>query len=620
MHRSQIYLDKSVKNGETDMSKTDKESKFVTLLAAENSANDVDDRIEKYEWSGSLADVEYDAQYKLITTDTLEIVQRKIEQYLIDVRFEDSFMVRQSGKVMIMTRQVDTVSIEPNQDGTLPDRKLPVFYEPSLSLQNFKEFTRNDPIWYPVEKRYGTRVNVEWKKMNPSNVWLDAPNRPRYDGMFMSPYPYGKKYLADNIIQDLDEKLGKKYFNTFDGWPLEPLFDEQGQDMPEKCELIKNHLLNNFCDGETEVYNWVMSWFAHKVQLPHKKVGTAINITGDEGSGKGLIFKLVMSGIISGSHFIHTGKMSTLTSRFAALDNCIMCFADEAIFTADKSQVDALKTLISEDTLSVERKFIDEKMQKSFCDFGFSSNHMMIGGISFNDRRNLVIESKSMAHWTDPERKAHFDPILKEIYDNEREGLRAFFGVLLKWDLSKHNLRFPPESKIRGEQKEMFADSHDKWWKQCILDENFGHNFGLKDDALLRWNDATAPYKNLNVIPKSVLYKSYRGWCKDHSEKYILVEGKLWKAMKKSCPSMFDLGLNIRKNFKGDSEVCQLMQYTEQDQLRCLVLPSISDCKLDYKSYFKSDIPEFEDDYDAEIVQEEIPTEFYSEDLDDIPF
>ena len=204
-------------------------------------------------------------------------------------------------------------------------------------------------------------------------------------------------------------------------------------------------------------------------------------------------------------------KIEQLIGRFASMDNALMIFADEAIFTADKAQTDAMKTIISEETLTVERKYQDQRMTRSFGDLVISSNQPLIGGISFNDRRNLVVKSKSMAQWTAGERRKYFDPIFSEIYDNDMEGLRAFMGVLLKWDLAEYNLRFPPESEARGEQKLMAMDNTTRWWFTTISDENFGPYFGLRGDEVLRWSEATTTSKERDVVPKPALYKSYLG-------------------------------------------------------------------------------------------------------------
>lgn len=558
--------------------------------------------IKQRKWTGSKDDLEFCKENDLLNDETLPLVQEQIERYLIDDYFEDVALVKAGGAVVVMVREVDTEHMKRNEDGSLPKRRPPVFYQPFKTFANWSSFYRNRKILFPKSQGSGRRISYVWKEENPATIWLDSIHRPNYDGMMMMPWAWGEKHLADDFFENMEKDHGRKLLNTFDGWPLDPLFDENGEAMPDKCLRIRKHLHNMFCDGETEVYNWVMAWLAHKVQKPHQKIGTAINITGDEGSGKGLIFKNVMGGIVSGSHFIHTGKIEQLTGRFAAMDNALFIFADEAIFTADRSQTDSMKTIITEETLTVEKKFQDHQTKRSYADLGISSNGPLIGGISFNDRRNCVVQSGSVASWTGAEREEYFGPIFDEMYQDDNEGLRAFFGVLLKWDLSKYNLRFPPESKIRGEQKLMAAEAHDLWWMQCLLDENFGHSFGFKNDELLRWDDAHTTAKGVNVVPKAVLYQSYLGYCDEKGEKYPLKETTLWKKLQVSCPAMFELGVNIRARFQEGSEVCRLLNITGKDQLRCLVLPRIDDCKTDFQSYFKSPLPEFQPEPDAETM------------------
>ena len=101
----------------------------------------------------------------IIGMNTIELIQSKIERFLIDVIFEKNSMVTQDGKTVIMTRTLDTVHVEPNEDGSLPDRKPAKFYKGHSNIANWKEGWRNRKIFYPVAKAYGKKVNYKFDKV-----------------------------------------------------------------------------------------------------------------------------------------------------------------------------------------------------------------------------------------------------------------------------------------------------------------------------------------------------------------------------------------------------------------------------------------------------------------------
>ncbi|XSC48595.1 hypothetical protein ACF1BQ_031240 [Bradyrhizobium sp. RDT10] len=71
-------------------------------------------------------------------------------------------------------------------------------------------------------------------------------------------------------------------YNHWQGFAVEP-------DPPSSCARFLDHLRDNICAGDDNAYQWVIRWFAHMVQRPWEKPGTALVLKGRKGAGKDTI-------------------------------------------------------------------------------------------------------------------------------------------------------------------------------------------------------------------------------------------------------------------------------------------------------------------------------------------
>jgi len=75
------------------------------------------------------------------------------------------------------------------------------------------------------------------------------------------------------------------YFNMFTG--LAHTYDPTFEVDTSNFNLVTQHLLEVWCDGNVKHYNWLISWFANIVQCPAQKVGKAIVLhSTSQGAGK----------------------------------------------------------------------------------------------------------------------------------------------------------------------------------------------------------------------------------------------------------------------------------------------------------------------------------------------
>ena len=68
------------------------------------------------------------------------------------------------------------------------------------------------------------------------------------------------------------------FYNLWRGFPVQP---RKGD-----CSKFLAHLHDNVCQGNDELYAWVLAWFADIFQRPAIKCGTALALRGKQGTGK----------------------------------------------------------------------------------------------------------------------------------------------------------------------------------------------------------------------------------------------------------------------------------------------------------------------------------------------
>jgi phage/plasmid-associated DNA primase len=123
----------------------------------------------------------------------------------------------------------------------------------------------------------------------------------------------------------------------------------------------------------------------------------------------------------------------------AHLETAIVVFADEAFWAGDKQGEGTLKTLITSDTIRVERKGIDSKSARSHVYLIMASNSDWVVPASGDERRYLVLDVSSKRR----QDHEYFAALEREWQAGGRE---AFMHYLLHLDLSSFNVRKVPQS------------------------------------------------------------------------------------------------------------------------------------------------------------------------------
>jgi hypothetical protein len=190
------------------------------------------------------------------------------------------------------------------------------------------------------------KVYLQW-----APLWLANKNRRSYDGVEFYPDPAN--------IQGTP-----RYFNTWRGLSCIPS-TLPAIDRKLKYKTFYDHLLTNMCSGNEELFNWVFAWFAHMLQRPRERVGTAIVLRGKMGSGKTKIGEVI--GSLFPSHYFLVDDPRYLTGNFNAhMASCLLLQVDEGFWAGDKAAEGRLKGLITAPFQMIEAKGIDPIRLKNY--------------------------------------------------------------------------------------------------------------------------------------------------------------------------------------------------------------------------------------------------------------
>lgn len=120
---------------------------------------------------------------------------------------------------------------------------------------------------------------------------------------------------------------------------------------------------------------WILDWCADILQDPSNKPGTSLVLVGAHGAGKTFLGEHVMSKIIGPSHSVQVNSIESLTKQFNALaENKVFVQCDEAMHSHQKEVAAKLKSLITDETMTIEQKFVNSYKAPSHSRFLFTSN------------------------------------------------------------------------------------------------------------------------------------------------------------------------------------------------------------------------------------------------------
>lgn len=461
-------------------------TKWLELMMACHHATAGEGRDEFIEWSTGDPTYASDGwiigrRWDSLHTDTggRRITEKTLFKALVDARRAD-LLPRTSAEEDF---QDDLTEIQPGSEG---DEDLAAYDEGDpafgpLERMNAKGYCAVNEngrfMIYRPKKDYSmvSRANpdprIYWETYRKTD-FLDILSNVRIPNSTGGTVPLAAEWLKwggrttyEGVAFDPGNRIPKSahVLNLWTDWAVQPAKGD--------WSLLKQLLLEGLCDGDEKAYEYVLDWSAHMVQRPDEQAEVAIVFKGHKGTGKGTFGRALYQ--LCGRHGMHISNQQHFTNHFNAhLRDCILLFADEAIWAGDKKAEGSLKALITEPTLVIEAKGKDVVTARNYLHVVMASNEDWVVPASMEDERRFFVTE----------------------VNNKFKGNRAFFDALhaqlkngglqaMLWDLKTRNIRdFHPRVRVPqtaalAKQKLSSLDYLDAWWYESLCRGSFGEGF-----------------------------------------------------------------------------------------------------------------------------------------------
>lgn len=273
-------------------------------------------------------------------------------------------------------------------------------------------------------------------------AWRSDKCRRQYSGIEFYPNPDGAP-------------CAHGYLNLWRGFGVEP--SEDGT-----WAIFRDHLLNNVCEGNQNLFDWVFGWFAHIVQRPRDRIGTALVLRGRMGTGKTKVGEVI--GSVIPAHYFQVDDPRYIVGNFNAhMASCLLLQAEEAVWAGDKHAEGRLKGLITSESQMIEAKGIDPIRIRNFVRLMMTSNEDWVVPAGMDERRFCVLD----VHPRCAQNHDYFGEMQNEL---DRGGRERLLFDLLHFDLGQINLRQIPRTGALLEQKLRSLDPLEAWWLSRLME------------------------------------------------------------------------------------------------------------------------------------------------------
>lgn len=234
-----------------------------------------------------------------------------------------------------------------------------------LQFRSFEDFKKK------LIKR-SVKTNRTHKDGSPiyaplADVWLRHPQGRQFNKLVYAP-------PGSSI------PVGSRDLNGWRGFTVEPT--------PGAWALTRDTFIRNVvCRGNRDAFEWLLDWMAALFQQPGRHAETAIVGIGKQGIGKNVWAKDVLARTFDGRHARVTTHIRQVLGEFNdILSGLCLLVLDEVGLTTERDY-NAMKGLITGDTIDINRKGISVSTERSMLHAVFLSNYEVPLKVASDDRR-----------------------------------------------------------------------------------------------------------------------------------------------------------------------------------------------------------------------------------------
>ena len=339
-------------------------------------------------------------------------------------------------------------------------------------------------------------IKMNFKKDDEATLPLDKVITMPLDKVIRNNFKYFEKY--NHIVFKPDnhnlQKYEKNIWGGFKGH-ISPTYDE------DLIQPILHHIKEVWARGNEEHYHYFLSWLGSIIQKPYKKTGICIILQGTQGAGKtniaeflcdyvfGRHISLSMRGldnILQRFNYCIAGKLFGVINELTSLDNR----------SNYKGQFESLKSIITEETMNVEKKNVDLITIENHLNFIMTTNHDFVVNIEKRDRRYAVfnVSSKYVGD------REYFNKLHGSF---SQEMGDAFISFLKQYDCM--DIRNIPETDIRNKMIQSSANNVEDFINSVYNEFEPSAIFDFCVDE--------------KISSTASLFETYKGWCAENGYK-----------------------------------------------------------------------------------------------------
>lgn len=292
-------------------------------------------------------------------------------------------------------------------------------------------------------------VSFDGKKVQQvSKVWLSDLKCRSYDGLTFMPR----------------KEVDPRFYNMWRGFAYKPI--ERGEFVDPQWQIgldqFLEHALNNVCNGDTELFHYLISYLAHAIQKPWEKPLVSLVFKGRKGVGKNAIVERFCA--LLDPHYLIADDRRYLTGNFNGhLESCLALVLDEATWAGDKEGEGRLKGLITGAYHNIEHKGKEVFRVPNLTRVFVIGNENWLVPATDDERRFAVF---NVGAGRQKDRK--FFKSMRERM--ESGGYRLLLTYLENYNIGDLDINEAPMTQGLVDQKHASLEPFPQWWLDCISD------------------------------------------------------------------------------------------------------------------------------------------------------
>lgn len=450
------------------------------------------------------------------------------------------------------------------------------------------------PCWY-LKKKMTTSDDFIKENFTYSYEVPDGKDGTKTIKIDIKPFQLWLGWMGRREVRaigfDPNDKDNPDIFNVWKGYDITEEIAEKFDE--DEAQPILDHILDCWCNGDQDSFEYVLDYFAHIIQKPWKKSGVVLCLRSKQGGGKGVIISK-LGEIIGDNHFCQNSNANYLFGDFnGQLEGKILVNLDEAFWGGDKKMEGQMKNKITERNQTINKKNKEAYMISCYANYIISTNNDWFAGTTEDDRRYYCLElnNKYSGRMT-KEKEDYFNPIVKA-------PAGAFAKILYNRDLTNFNPRIFKKTKLLQEQVERNHNPVKVWWYKVLQDGGWEGAYSGGDKMFNYWNTLDECNAGDKITNKKT-GETIIGYFKD----YIYERYKMTETEKRGFNSVSAFYRELKQNCLGDlyKEIRPKNKDKDYKAERpaFLVLPSLEEARAKWNELQEYDYEWLDEDDDWE--------------------